>query len=203
MCSTPGCYALWEHPWVLTVAWWVITFWWAELAIALGLLCWVWKKELTPHARYAKYLVRHKWFVFQAGLRNEAPLWRLVIHDWSKLMPCEWFPYVEQFYGEWRTRAEKYPTDDAIHRRFDAAWLHHQHANPHHWQHWVLREDSGKTKLLRMPHHFVREMVSDWCGAGRAITGKWDVTSWYEKNAANIQLHPDTERAVAAILGEW
>jgi hypothetical protein len=72
---------------------------------------------------------------------------------------------------------------------FDRAWLHHQHRNPHHWQHWVLREDSGATKILAMPPHFVREMVADWMGAGRAITGKWDLPIWYAKNREKIQLH--------------
>ena len=45
--------------------------------------------------------------------------------------------------------------------RFDAAWLHHQHNNPHHWQHWLLREDDGGTKALEMDHLYVVEMVCD------------------------------------------
>jgi len=56
-------------------------------------------------------------------------------------------------------------------------------------QHWVLREDDGKTKYLEMPDNFAREMVADWCGAGRAITGKWEVWKWYEKNRERIMLH--------------
>ena len=47
---------------------------------------------LKPHLRYLGYVVRHKWFVFRAGLRTGAPLWRLVIHDWSKFTPAEWGP---------------------------------------------------------------------------------------------------------------
>src|SRR5438445_12020655 len=109
------------------------------------------------HWRYLKYLVRHKWFVFVAGLRiGGIPFWRLVIHDWSKFLPCEWFPYARSFYGgPWPTLQEASvqcpgysgPTKQSVRLDFDRAWLHHQHFNPHHWQHWVLREDPGYTKL--------------------------------------------------------
>jgi len=39
-----------------------------------------------------------------------------------------------------------------------------------------------------MPEHFVREMIADWCGAGRAITGEWEVLDWYEKNREKMAL---------------
>lgn len=160
------------------------------------------------HLRYARYLVRHKWFVFLAGIQLNVPYWRLVIHDWSKFLPCEWFPYANFFYGPKPDKSEpddcRYWESVAMHRDpFDYAWLHHQHRNPHHWQHWVLREDNGDTKLLTMPDNFVREMVADWCGAGRAITGKWDVTSWYEKNAHQIQTSSKTTLRVLELISEW
>jgi hypothetical protein len=145
---------------------------------------------VKPHLRYAGYVLRHKWFVFRAGLKTKAPLWRLVIHDWSKLTPAEWTPYVRMFY-----------TDDGDPEAFDRAWLHHQHRNPHHWQAWLLREDDGPTKILPMPDDLVREMVADWMGAGRAITGRWEVANWYAVNRHNIALHPDTEAFVDHLLG--
>lgn len=146
------------------------------------------------HWRYMKYLARHKWFVFVAGLRvGGVPLWRLIIHDWSKLLPSEWFPYAKSFYGP-------QPRTTETKLRFDAAWLHHQHFNPHHWQHWVLREDDGATKILEMPTNFAREMVADWCGAGRAITGKWEVWTWYAKNRERIMLHPATRAVVETLI---
>lgn len=166
------------------------------------------------HWRYLKYLVRHKWFVFVAGRRTGAPLWRLIIHDWSKFMPCEWCPYAEFFYGnhyddsgpdgifpDWYQRKQSKRQNN-----FDRAWLHHQHLNPHHWQHWVLQEDipsdpSGRPKILQIPEHFAREMVADWMGAGRAITGKWDVALWYERNREHIMLHPRTRQLVEGLVG--
>jgi Family of unknown function (DUF5662) len=149
---------------------------------------------MRAHLRYVSYVARHKWWVFVAGLKTGAPLWRLVIHDWSKMSAAEWRPYVRSFYGsEGRT--------PEVRAAFDRAWLHHQHRNPHHWQHWLLREDDGPTKALEMPKPLVREMVADWMGAGRAITGKWEVCEWYAKNAAKIVLHAETRREVEKILG--
>jgi hypothetical protein len=166
------------------------------------------------HFRYLKYLIRHKWFVFTAGLKTKAPLWRLVIHDWSKFLPVEWFPYVESFYGDGTRLRQKQKTPvglmpseaitlKQIKSNFDRAWLHHQHWNKHHWQHWVLREDSGDTKILEMPVRFIREMVADWAGAGRGITGKWEVAQWYDKNKLRMGLHPATRLLVEQFLEAW
>lgn len=144
---------------------------------------------MKPHLRYLGYVLRHKWFVFLAGLKTGAPIWRLVIHDWSKFTPAEWTPYVRNFY-----------TDRGDQDAFDAAWLHHQHRNPHHWQHWLLREDDGPLKLIEMPESLVREMVADWMGAGRAITGKWDTAGWYAANRDKIKMHSRTKTLVESLL---
>lgn len=165
---------------------------------------------MIAHFRYLSYVLRHKWFVLIAGLKTGAPLWRLLIHDWSKLTPAEWGPYVRKFYGkvesdEARRRsirivnAEFGHTQAEIDAAFDRAWLHHQHASPHHWQHWLLREDDGGTKTLPMPEHFAREMVADWAGAGRAITGRWEVGKWYAENAHKQVMHPDTRLLVTRL----
>jgi hypothetical protein len=151
-------------------------------------------KSLRPHLQYANYVVRHKAFVFKAGLRTHAPIWRLVIHDWSKLTLAEWGPYVDSFYRDRKAAG--------VRERFDAAWLHHQHHNPHHWQHWVLREDSGATKVIEMPSGLVREMVADWMGAGRAITGRWDVAGWYAQNREKILLAPGTRVLVDRLVAD-
>ena len=47
-----------------------------------------------------------------------------------------------------------------------------------------------------MPDHFAREMVADWMGAGRAITGKWEVATWYAANRDRQVMHPNTRRKV-------
>jgi hypothetical protein len=141
------------------------------------------------HLKYARYIVLHKWFVFQAGLKVGVPLWRLLIHDYSKFYPSEWFPYARYFY-----------TEDKNELAFNRGWLLHQNRNDHHWQFWLLVYDRGETEALEMSDAAVREMVADWAGAGRAITGKWQPGTWYLKNKDKMNLHPKTRERVEVLL---
>jgi hypothetical protein len=179
---------------------------------------------VTAHWQYLKYVIRHKWFVFVAGLVVGAPLWRLLVHDWTKFLPSEWGPYVMKFYG--RTARDRYVREGltqlvlspagcpdsavamqyvaVIERRwdasvdvaFDVAWNHHQKRNPHHWEYY-LRSDGTP---IRMPDACVREMVADWMGAGRAKSGRWEAHAWYGANAARMALDPGTRTLVESIL---
>lgn len=162
---------------------------------------------MSKHLKYGQYLIRHKWFVFQAGLRTGVSLWRLIKHDWSKFLPSEWQPYTEYFYGE-KPKLQREEDDDYQYwtkvqpflDAFNRAWLHHQHRNDHHWQHWVLRNDDGTTQCLPMTDAAKREMLADWMGAGRAITGKWETAEWYAKNREKIMLHADTRAFIDSKL---
>lgn len=142
---------------------------------------------LRAHLRYLSYVLRHKREVWKAGRKLRVSPWRLLIHDWSKFLPCEWSPYVAYFYGGTKTID--------VQRAFDIAWLHHQHHQDHHWQHWVLTNDSGLIVVLPMPAACRREMLADWMGAGAAL-GKSDTPGWYRKNREIIQLHIDTRQWV-------
>lgn len=173
---------------------------------------------MRAHLQYLWYVLRHKWYVGRYCLEYGL-FWAAITHDLSKFHPREWFPYVDYFYGgdpKRRYGGNRYPerhygdvrgalgdryTQPWIDRRFDEAWNHHQKRNPHHWQYWVLREDSGGTKCLEMPHRYRLEMLADWRGAGMAINGKDDTRNWYLKNRANILLHPDTRMWVESMLG--
>lgn len=181
------------------------------------------KAFLQSFFAYFVYLAKHKWFVFVAGVKaTKAPLWRLVIHDWSKFTPAEFGPYRRKFFGEtyptaveaealnaklatfspFRFKMTKEMAEAAFHR----AWLHHIHLNPHHPQHWLLHlsdpPDGIGLRPLEMPEPIVREMVADWMGAGRAQHGKWDVHSWYAKNRDKMVMHPNTRKLVDKVLEE-
>lgn len=147
------------------------------------------------YLRYLKVVCRHKWFVFRAGLRTGAPLWRLAIHDWSKFSPAEYGAYARRFCtgraGQLDNAAD--PT------KFHLAWTHHWHKNPHHWEHWLIIIDN-ELHPTRMPHKLVREMVADWMGAGRAYTGSWNVAEWYEKNKDRMLLHDQVRLQVENLI---
>lgn len=154
---------------------------------------------MKSHLKYLWYVLKHKAFVFRAGMLTGAPLWNLIIHDWSKFTPAEWKPYVDQFHGSCDVGHRKHEALCAFcgsrKDRFKRAWLHHIHANPHHWEGWVL-----DGLALEMPEAYVREMVADWCGAGRGITGKWEADVWYENNKHKMALHKKTRERVEILL---
>lgn len=147
------------------------------------------------HLRYLKYVVTHKLFVYQEGRKLGLGRAQLLLHDFQKFFPSEWFPYVEKFYGA--EHQENTPEWRKVKDDFDSAWLHHQKfGGKHHWQFWVLHKDDGRTKVLEMPEKYLREMIADWRGAGRAITGSNDAAAWYMKNFANMELGRNTRERV-------
>lgn len=168
---------------------------------------------MKHHWQYLRYVVRHKWYVFQECIKLGL-FWAGIWHDMSKFRPDEWRPYAdwfyggaksapEQHYGDWKyTLGEKY-TRSWYKARFDAAWNHHQKRNPHHWQYWLLVMDSGETIALEMPDRYRREMLADWRGAGRAINGRDETAEWYARNREMMLLHPDTRNWIELKLGMW
>ena len=152
--------------------------------------------------RYFWVTIRHKWFVLLASFKVGLPLWRALVHDLSKFLPVELFPYNDFFFG-----------DRSDLPGFARALLHHWNANPHHYQYWTDQPDhSGHYRkafeqsgivqdgVFRMPKVCVREMIADWMGASKTHTESWDMADWLGKSLIKIKVHPDTMKDVISIL---
>ncbi len=149
--------------------------------------------------KYFLLTLKHKWFVFLAGWRTRTSLWDLLIHDWSKFMPDELPHYQRQFFGK---------ADRPL--QFAKCWLRHQNRHPHHWEYWIPR--TGHTRGLAdfqdgdplpMPMRYVREMVADWLGAGRAYEGKWpdmEDWTWLKRSLPKMRLHLETKDKLQKVL---
>ena len=112
-------------------------------------------------------------------------------HDLSKYTEEEYDPYDAYFYGN-KTKKVK--------ENFDYAWLHHIHANPHHWQHWVLINDEDGTHALEMPKEYVVEMISDWWAFSHKSGNLYEIFDWYKSHKKNMILHEKTRNLVEDIL---
>lgn len=108
-------------------------------------------------------------------------------HDESKTSEAEWIPYRNYFYP-----TEECPKDEEA---FDVAWLHHQHNNPHHWQHWTLLRDSGETVALDMPINYVIEMLCDWHSFSIKSPDS-TAYSWWKANKSKMKLSKKTKDLV-------
>lgn len=153
---------------------------------------------MTSTLKYMWLTIKHKYYVYKAGRKLNVSLWQLIIHDYSKFLPCEAPHYGRQFFG---------PADRPL--EFTLAWMHHQRHNPHHWEYWipVTGHNRGGYKNLEplpMPTKYVREMVADWLGAGRAYEGKYPESfeswTWFHENINKMNLHKDTRYMVMALV---
>lgn len=146
-------------------------------------------------AAYLDSLNKHIAAVREAGLKLDVPRKQLDIHDQSKFSPEEFPYYARHFFG-----------DKGNPDGWAKAWLHHIHANPHHWNHWLFadgftpRGSKVESGAVAMPHKYLREMVADWMGAGFAYTGSWDMTKWLTENLPRIRLHSQTWIELGEIL---
>jgi len=141
-----------------------------------------------------RYIIVHKWYVYKEARALGLGFWQSFMHDMTKFGWLELEAYTTHFYTSDESEAAKY--------RFDTAWLHHIHCNPHHWQYWILRTDSEGVKVLRMPEKYVKEMVADWRGVGLAFgKGRDNAKVWYEMNKNSMALHPQTRSRVETLLG--
>ena len=164
--------------------------------------------------KYLWSVMRHKWFVFLAACELGVPLLG-IIHDASKFKSSEMLSYAKYFYGDYIY--EKY--EDApppiknhaaslisikseVDAAFNKAWNDHQKCNKHHWQYWVLINDRSEPQIqaIPMPERYIREMVADWRGAGRAY-GNPNTLGWYLGTRDKQIMHPETRKRVEELLG--
>jgi hypothetical protein len=123
---------------------------------------------------------------------------RGLTHDLSKLLPSEFFNYMNYFY-DYDNKCKRY-SKKVIENDFNMSWLIHQKRNDHHWQWWIIHMDDGSTEVMEMNIDALLEMISDWVGAGIAINGKENVINWYLDNKDKMLLNEHTRTALEFLL---
>jgi len=150
---------------------------------------------------YTKYIIQHKenvekafnWLKEHNLIKPEAlekAEANVANHDLSKYQPEEYDAYDNYFYGQ-RT-----PEVDSA---FNYAWLHHIHANPHHWQYWVLKHDDEPEEALEMPEEYIAEMIADWWSFSFKVGNLREIFGWYKKHK-DMVLNKKTRGRVEDIL---
>lgn len=126
---------------------------------------------------------------------------RFTFHDSTKWMPEEYEPYDAYFYGPDGVKNENGASEE-VKNDFNNAWLHHIHANPHHWQHWVLINDdpSDGTIALEMPDSDILEMICDWWSFSWLNGDLYEMYNWWNDHNARIELGPKTKEKVHGMM---
>ena len=117
-------------------------------------------------------------------------------HDESKNYREEYSAYDDYFYGGKRTKE--------VNEKFNYAWLHHIHNNPHHWQYWVLVNDDPEegSAALDIPYEYVIEMVCDWWTFSWRNGDLYEIFKWYDEHKDYMILSKNTRELVEEILGK-
>ena len=163
------------------------------------------------YLKYLEYVLRHKWYVLKECFK-EGLYWRGITHDMSKILPSEFFPYANHFFGKKAEEVKKCKEETGYFKpactgdqAFDLAWFWHLKRNDHHWNFYILPD--GTMKALEMPEPALKEMICDWIGAGKAQGFKspaddryFETRKWYEKNKGKMIMHPKTKEDIEAII---
>lgn len=147
---------------------------------------------------FFNYLIRHKWHVFIECCRYGVP-WRGISHDLSKFLPDEFIAYANHYHANHINSQLIIDPIDFESSPYYSAWLIHQKRNPHHWQWWILYGEDSHPRVIPMPEKYLKEMVADWLGAGRA-QGQPDTLAWYQANKNKMMLHELTRMKVEQLL---
>lgn len=140
---------------------------------------------------HLKTIIVHKYWVFYYGCKLGIPV-RAFFHDFSKFNPIEFFESVKYYQGGVSSPINAAKAD----KGYSLAWQHHKGHNPHHYEHWTDKYDTG-TVSIKMPWKYVIEMLADYLGAARAYTGKkfsliGELEWWKNKLETNPLIHPET-----------
>ncbi len=148
--------------------------------------------------KYIKNTFQHKKDVFSEGLgiisnvpnltisEHRTLVHFLIIHDLSKLNAYEALRFANHFF--------------IAENKLDFAQAFKVHCanNPHHPEHYMLLDKTGKIEVLPMPKLRAIEMVCDWSGASKTYKGNFK--DWAKTNYPTILLHELTREYLDPII---
>ena len=158
---------------------------------------------MTVREEYTKRLLLHIDSVREYGRKLDLPESQLQKHDLSKWSDIEFEPYAKHFVGNGSAVDANNVAPDMA-----AAWLHHIHHNPHHWQHWIFPDGYNppgsdlEDGVMEMPEKYALEMVADWHGASFAYTDSWNIADWLYENMLKITVHSTTALFLRGVLSD-
>ena len=166
---------------------------------------------MVQYTEYEEYLKEHtknirkawNWIKKSAktipGEKEKIIDWNIYLHDDTKTVDDEYYPYYDYFYN--RDKKGKCKNKYAE-KNFRIAKLKHFHRNPDHWQHWVLYDSTGFCVALDMPYEYIVEMVCNWWSYSWAEGDLWSIFDWYIKNEKKMKLSKNTTEDLEYILAE-
>lgn len=114
----------------------------------------------------------------------------ILLHDDTKTIPSQYDAYDKYLYGS---------HSDTTEQEYRYAKLEHYNTNQHHWQYWILRDETGNI-ILDMPYEYIIEMICDWWSFSWQKGDLFQIFDWYEEHKKKIKLSKRTRDTVEDIL---
>jgi len=164
------------------------------------------KDKMSLIQRCRKHFItitKHKWFVFIECCKLGI-IWQGITHDLSKYSLAEFIPSAKYFQGN---RSPIEAEKEAI--GYSYAWRNHKGKNKHHWQWYIDTEKnedgSWNITVAPMPLRYIKEMVADMIGAGKAYSngksGLREVCRYYHKKKYEWVIHEETQKILEDMIG--
>lgn len=160
---------------------------------------------MVIYIRHLWIIIAHKYYVMIECFRVGIPILG-ILHDWTKILPIEFFPQAMHGRGELNRNRDKtgyYRPWFGI-EKVDRSLHHHVTNNKHHWQYWIMNVDSNNVEPIRIPEKYLREMVCDWIGTNK-VRGHVDYMErcrvWYLANRSKLVMHPVSSKYIRDYFG--
>ena len=120
-------------------------------------------------------------------------------HD-DSMFTIEEYEACDNYYYECNTKCGM--VDDDTENKFNVAWLHHLHNNPHHWQYWIMYNDdpSEREIYLEIPYEYILEMILDWWAFSWAKNDLYEIFNWYDINKSYLRINFKSKMEIEKIL---
>ena len=148
------------------------------------------------YIKYLRYLVLHKYYVFIESIKLGIPI-RGFFHDMEKFLPREFIGYAKHFYdksGNIKIGMDilynGLPRDHEI--KFLRWYRHHVTQNKHHWQFWVITDNTGKHYILPIDLDTRKEMLADWKSVSKVLKQP-DIKKWYIEHQDKVILDDESK----------
>jgi len=139
---------------------------------------------------YFKYLLKHKFYIWEASKIYPIPYYLILLHDIDKFDPICFYHYANYYYG-----------NDAEKRRvtvdYQLSEYDHTISNKHHWLYWNYL---GAGYDHEIPDKYINEMLCDWYASSMAKYGKDNTKEWYRDKNNDMIFHSNTRKKIEKIL---
>ena len=157
------------------------------------------KNHISKYKEEAESDFKTAWLHHQNRNKHLWQYWLLVNDSSSKEFTLQEFCQGEEIYLS-RNNRRLAMFDESILADEDKVVVNMCNSNAFLYAKEIQDRLNKSPVVLEMPDRYIKEMVADWRGAGKAIHGHDETEKWYQVNKDNMILNQETRARVEELL---